>query len=187
MPATTSKKNAKNPQDHKKKASFGKRQTFPLTVPSGAEIEVTRPGLQGLIKAGILESFDSLTAIVQGEVIPKAEGQPVIDVSTVRALTKDPEKVKSITDMMDKIVMYVVADPKLVKPVKIDDDGNEVDLTDEERDPDVAYIDYVDDNDKGFIMNYAMGGSQDLHRFREESEAIVAGVPDGESAEGSSE
>jgi len=192
MPATTSGKKSKVPQDHKKKPNgFGKKQTFTVTVPSGNQVELKRPGLQGLIKAGILESFDQLTAIVQGEVIPKAEGKPVVNSDMVKEIARDPQKLRDVTDMMDRVVKYVVSDPKLYDPIKLDDDlkpildddGKTIPvIDDEDRRDDVAYIDWVSDEDKGFIMNFAMGGSEDLNRFREESEAALANVPDGESA-----
>lgn len=187
MPATTQKKTAKQPQDHKPKTKggFGKRRLIPITLPSGSEIMVIRPGVQGLVKAGILDSFDQLTAIVSGEVIPRAEGAPAPKIDA-KTLVQDPEKLKQATEMMDKIVMFIVQEPKVISPIKLGDDGKPVldadgkpvELTDEERDPDAAYIDYVEDEDKAYIMNFALGGSSDLQRFREESEAALAGVSD---------
>lgn len=186
MPATpTADKAKKKPQDRKpKQNAFGRKQVFDLEVPSGSVIKVTRPGLQGLIKAGIVDSFDQLTAIVQGETIPKAEGRPTVDVQKIVKETKDdPERIGKMMEMMDKIVQHVVVEPRLHDtPVLSDEDKAEGKTIDDIRDPELAYLDYVDDQDKAFIMTVAMGGSTDLERFRAESEAALGSVPAGEAA-----
>ncbi len=201
MPATdetkTTTKAAKKPQDRKPsskaKAGFGKKVTHMLDLPSGYTVEVKRPGVQGLMKAGILESLDSLTSIVQGETIPKAEGKPKTDIQKVM---ENPEQLKSMLGMLDKIVLFVTVSPKLSpKPIVhadptdenspiIDDPTHE--QLDAVRDDDLAYVDLVDDDDKTFIMNFALGGSKDLSTFREATEEAVAGSLDGEAAEGAS-
>jgi hypothetical protein len=201
MPATPK---AKKPQDHKSKSSnFGKQHTVPVEVPSGSVIEVIRPGVEGLIKAGILESFDSLTGIVQGETIPKAEGKPVAD---LKEIVSDMDNVRKMTDILNKITMHVVRQPQLVwhyeqevdsddKPVfnggqpvwVLDDKGNPVTIPDEQRDPEIAYVDYVDLEDKTFIMNFAVGGSADLQTFRAATSEALGSLRDGEAAPATAE
>lgn len=195
MPATpsTKKKSTSIPKvaEHQK---YGKKawgnQLIDLEVPSGELVQVRRPGMQGLIKAGVLHSMDALTGIVQSETIPKAEGKPEVD---AQALMKDPDKLALVLDQVDKILLYCVVQPKLVEPFRLDEDdkdgfarddaGNRIDLPLEEREPDIIYTDYVDIDDKMFIMNFALGGSRDLEAFREESKKALGGIPAGEAAE----
>jgi hypothetical protein len=173
MPATPPK--AKKPQDKKPKSSFGKRQAYPIRLPSGSQIEVLRPGVQGLTKAGVIESFDSLTMIVQGETLPKAQGMPVVDVQkATREAGADPKKVQEMLDIMDRICMYVVVTPKLhPTPVLTEEQKADGKTIDDITDPELAYIDYVDAEDKAFIMNVAMGGTTDLAAFRTQSKEAV--------------
>jgi hypothetical protein len=183
MPATPPK--AKKPQDKKPKSSFGKKIAYPVRLPSGSTIEVLRPGVQGLTKAGIIDSFDQLTAIVQMETLPKAEGRPTTDVSkTAREVSKDATKVQEMLDIMDRVCLYVVVSPKLhPTPVLTEDDKLAGKTIDDITDPELAYIDYVDDEDKAFIMNVAMGGTTDLATFRAQSKEVMGDVSGGEAAE----
>lgn len=196
----------KKPQDRKQSTSrHGSSWKKPLTdleLPSGETCQVRRPGVQGLIKANVLHSLDSLTAIVQTEVIPKAEGKPV---TNVQAVANDPVKFNAMMETVDKIVCHVVVQPRIesnLAPVldtdgspSIDGDGNVVtrELSDEEKDvaiaewenthPDVGmvFVDWIDSVDKMFIMNFAVGGSADLAEFRAATQASVGSVPTGEA------
>ena len=192
MPATPSK--AKKPSDHKTKKSvtpgFGRRAVFSLDLPSGYTVQVKRPGVNGLVKAGILESLDSLTSIVQGETIPKAEGKPEVD---VKKIMQDPEQLQAMLSMMDKIVCFVVVEPKLSpKPTVLDAEGKTIeDPTDEQldelRSDDEQYVDLVDDEDKTYIMNFALGGAKDLATFRQATQEALASAHDGEAARDTAE
>jgi hypothetical protein len=206
MPSSTKKK----PQDRKPATSnYGSSWKTPLhdlELPSGEICQVKRPGVQGLIKAGVLHSLDTLTSIVQTETIPRAEGKPVPKEKDIESIVNDPEKFSTMMETVDKIVLHVVTQPKLVtnlvnvwevEPVladngivitagipKLDDNDKPVlrELEDDERDPDVVYVDYVDAMDKMYIMNFAVGGSANLTDFREKTSASVGSVPAREAA-----
>jgi len=198
MPSSPSK--AKKPQDRKKPSakhgSSWKKPLHDLELPSGETCQVKRPGVQGLIKANVLHSMDSLTSIVQAETLPKAQGKPV---TNVQAIMDDPDKFNKMMETVDKIVIHVVTQPKLssnLVPVldengdpKLDENQDPItrELELDEREDDVVYVDYVDQVDKMYIMNFAVGGSADLAQFRAETEALVGSVPDGEATEDSSE
>lgn len=198
-----SSKQSKKPTDRKpKQTRYGSSWKTPLTdleLPSGEMCQVKRPGVQGLIKAGVLHSLDSLTTIVQTETIPTAEGKPVPKESQVEAVMADPEKFDRMMETVDKIVCHVVTQPKVVSNLtpELDDnkqpvlkDGEPVmrELTDEEKgnavseyeaehpDRGLVFVDWIDTMDKMFIMNFAVGGSADLAQFRAETEAFVGGV-----------
>jgi hypothetical protein len=194
----------KNPQDRKPKTpKYGKRWTtnlVDLELPSGELCQVRRPGVQGLIKAGVLHSLDSLTSIVSSETIPKSEGKPLPAGKDIEYVVKDPAKFNKMMEQTDKIVCYVVTQPKVhsnLRPVRtLVDEENDLwedakdkddqpifeEIPEEERDPELVYVDYIDAMDKMFIMNFAVGGSADLVEFRAQTEASMGGVPAGEAA-----
>lgn len=181
-------KKAGKPNDRKASPGFGKKAVYNLDLPSGYTVQVKRPGVQGLVKSGVLESLDSLTSIVQGETIPKADGKPLVDVKKIMA---DPSKLSSMMDLMDKIVLFCVVEPKLSpKPVVLSDPEDPAsepvkEPTDEQvdalRSDDEQYVDLVDDDDKTYIMNFALGGQKDLATFRQATEEALASSHDGEA------
>ena len=138
-------------------------QLTELTVPSGQLCLARRPGTQGLLEAGILHNVDSLTAMVNTKHVRRVKGKEEID---VQSLMKDPENVETLMHTIDRIVCYVVVKPDVqMSP-------NDVTL----RDPDVIYADMIDLEDKMFIMNFAVGGTRDLERFRGELADAVGSV-----------
>jgi hypothetical protein len=42
-----------------------------------------------------------------------------------------------------------------------------------DRDPELLYVDEVDEDDKNFIMSWAFGGTSDLEKFREAKDKLV--------------
>lgn len=207
-------KSKKKPQDRQPKTSrYGaswRTPLFDLELPSGEVAQVRRPGVQGLMKRGVLHSLDSLTAIVQTETIPKAEGKPLPKEKSAEAIANDPEKFQKMMDTVDKIVCFVVTNPKVVtnlEPV-LDEEGQPVlkdgepvtrELTDDEKidrkdvwdqehpELPLVYVDWIDAVDKMFIMNFAVGGSADLAQFRKDTEALVGGVQPSEATEDAAE
>lgn len=162
MPSTATKKRTSS-DDRYQPTAWGSETLEDLTCPSGQLAQVRRCGADGLIKAGIIQSMDVLTAIVENELIPSAEGRPVADPAK---LLKDPEALASVLHMTDKIVQYVVVQPELAL---VPDDVTQ-------RKPGTIYTDMVDMEDKMFIMNFALGGTRDLETFRKESKAAVGSM-----------
>lgn len=210
----SSNKTKKKPQDRKSKTSnYGSSWKTPLhdlELPSGEICQVKRPGVQGLIKRGVLHSLDSLTAIVNTETIPKAEGKPLPKDANVEELVKDPAKFDKMMETVDKIVTFVVTNPKVVTNLtaELDEDDQPImkdgepvlrELTDQEKleakddwdaehpDLPLVYVDWIDAMDKMFIMNFAVGGSADLAEFRAQTEVSVGGVQPLEAAAPASE
>lgn len=195
MPSSTPRK---KPTDRKPKTtnygSSWKTQLVDLDLPSGERCQVKRPGIQGLIKANVLHSLDTLTSIVQTETIPKAEGKPLASEKDVESIVNDPAKFGKMMDTVDKIVIHVVTQPKVVSnlvPV-LDEDGNQTkvdgeiatrELEDSEREDGVVYVDYIDAMDKMYIMNFAVGGSADLAEFRQATETSVGSISAIETAQ----
>lgn len=161
---------------------WGTEPTMDLEVPSGQLCLVRRPGPTGLMKAGILDDLDFLGAIVASEHIPRGEGRPPAEESPsskiqdqMRALMADQGNLLKAMDLMDRVIEYVVIEPKIIRPIQRGEDGKpilvdgkEVALEDEDREPGAVYSDFIDMEDKAFIFQFVAGGTADLATFREE-------------------
>lgn len=166
-----------------KKYSLGKAvETMDLDLPSGNTCLVVRPGIQGLIKHGILDSLDTLTGLVQSELIDAKDPKKVQQAAM--AFAQRPDDLLAAMDLMDKVIEYVVKEPGVVRPIRRDDngepillDGKEIPLTDSERDDETLYTDEVDMDDRLFIFQFVVGGTRDLETFRAQRAAMLGGVP----------
>lgn len=211
MPATTPSKKAAQAASNKYGQKWKKEKFHDLDLPSENVCQVRRPGVQGLIKAGVLESMDVLTALVQQVTLPRAEGKKVVDQDKIM---DDPETVKKMLDILDDICLYVVHRPTLIDKYYVFPDGHPSEgqriyyndageesadrnagkprvipdskrLQDDETDDSdpIIYVDEVDLDDKMFIMNYVVGGSRDLATFRDATQEALGGVHDVEADE----
>lgn len=135
-----------------------------LRLPSGNVCLVKRPGPEGLIKAGLLDSLDTLTALVQTEHIDSND--PKAMARAVQTMAADKGKLIDAITLMDKVVCHVVLQPPVAMPPG---DG--------ERDPEALYVDEVDEEDKAFIFNFVVGGTRDIETFRKERAELMGGIP----------
>lgn len=161
MPPTGTKSNKKN--DRFAPTKWGGAAFEELSVPSGQLCLVRRPGVEGLVQAGVLKDIDSLSAIVDQEHVKRGKGAPPVDLKKIAA---DEGTLLNIIHTMDKIVAYVVVKPDIKMTPN--------DITN--RDEAQIYCDMIDLEDKMFIMNFAVGGTRDLEKFRSEFDESVAGV-----------
>lgn len=199
MPTSKAKKKSGNTAKKTTAASAWKRQKGePLELPSGNVALVKRPGPQALLQEGIMP--DTLMPIVT-QAIKRGKGMKVTDLDL-----DDPKVITDMIDSIDKLLVKVVVEPKVAyhKCLKKSDDMGGVTagpahevwvlIPDELRDgetecpncgvqhPDedeIIYADAVDLEDKFFVFNYAVGGTRDLERFREQQSAGLGDVPDG--------
>lgn len=154
---------------------WGAKSAFlDLTVPSGQVCQVRQPGVENLLAAGVLENADTLMSIVNHKV-DKAKGKapkkPALDTAKVM---DDPKKIVSVFALIDKVVEYMVVQPRVKRPVvRMDEDPAnpgtfaERPMLPEERDPDTIYTDSIEIGDRMFIFQYAIGGGDDIESFRE--------------------
>jgi hypothetical protein len=161
--------------------SWGKEFLVDLEVPSGELCQVRRPGIAGLIAAGLLDSMDTLTALVQTEHVDRVEkgSASTLNKEEIGALLKDKDKLLSALALMDNVVAYVVNQPHVELPeVEEGEDGNRVKrpIRDEERHPEIVYTDMIEMVDKVYIFQYVVGGVSDLEQFRKEFGELVDGV-----------
>jgi hypothetical protein len=128
-------------------------------LPSGKTAELRRAGLPTFLKSGQVPN--SLLGFVRGALAGKQ-----VDVSKM-------EVSETLLDDMLELMDLVTID-SFVNPVvhRVPEDG--------ERDPDRVYIDEIDFDDKQFLMQWAMGGTSDIAKFREQTEQQLAAVQAGQ-------
>lgn len=136
-----------------------------LTVPSGQTCLIRRPGLEGLLKAGVLRNLDTLSALVDQKHLKKTQKGAPSRVN-VKSLMQDPEALSDIMHAVDKVVCYCVLKPEVHRTP---DDQTR-------RQPGLVYADMISIEDKMFIFNYVVGGTRDLERFRTELSESVGGL-----------
>lgn len=152
MPPTTRKVTAPNPYAP---TQWGGEVYHDVETPSGQLCQCKKPGVRALIAAGLIEDLDLLTATVESEHIQRVKGKPPTNVNKI---LQDPKQLDRVFDIADRITAHVVVQPQVeLPPTNVAD-----------RKPNVIYTDMIDDADKMYIMQWAMGGQQDLAKFREE-------------------
>lgn len=173
--------------------AWGQLEYVDLTLPSGQLCQVRPAGVQAMIGAGVIESADTLTSLVSEKHIKRVAGRgksnagkptapPKPDEIDTQSLMKDPKNLQKVFKVVDRISAFMVVQPDLQIPVRMEPDPKnpgetlEFALTHEERKPGVVYTDVVDLMDKMFIFQYAVGGSTDVEAFREQFSAGLGGV-----------
>jgi hypothetical protein len=137
---------------------------------------VRRPGVEGLMKAGVLHNVDSLTALVNDKHVKKGKKGKSDEVN-MASLMQDPEALNDIMHTVDRVVCHVVIKPAIAMTPN--------DVTN--RKQGIIYADMVDMVDKLHIFDFVVGGSRDAATFRDRLDEAVGSVEDVEGVGGSSE
>lgn len=169
-----------------------------LKLPSGNTCLVQRLQPEAFLTSGLIP--DSLSAMVNSAIKSK-KGLPP---DALKTIMDDPKKLRQSMQMMDEIVCYVVVEPRVEMPPRCafemagnrvcgeymdTDDKRHTDSSNPDwhgfsegsRDEDTLYADEVSQEDKQFIFQFAVGGTADVERFREELRRGVVGVSNGKS------
>lgn len=152
-----------------------------IPLPSGNIARVRRVGPEAFLTQGIMP--DTVTPIVEKAIRSKKGLKPAKQVE----LMKDPKQLGSMLEMLDRTLCYAVVEPRVVMPPacavcgELDTlsvaahqrgDGEPPEGYHEfqplPRVDGTLYADRVDLDDKVFILNYCVGGTRDLERFRRE-------------------
>lgn len=147
---------------------------------------VRTPDPVAMMKAGVLDDFDTLTAAVAGK-IQEIEGRSVPSPEAVQAIAQNTGQLEASLELMDKVVEFVVVEPKVTRPVLrdlkgkpvLDDRNKEIPLGPDERDDETLYTDDVDLADRMFILQFSVGGTRDLEEFRKDNPELVETLADG--------
>jgi len=144
----------------------GQGQLIDLTCPSGQLCLAKKPGIEGLMAAGVLRNVDHLTGIVQRHLTNASPGaKHNVD---IMGMMQDEEALAEILFTVDRVVCHVVVKPEISMTPS--------DATN--RKPGVVYADMVDVMDKMFIFNFAVGGSAEVEPFRRGLEELVGSLED---------
>lgn len=173
MPAT----GVSSVSDFKKKTDSpsADRAANLLTLPSGLSAVVQNRGFRTFIRKGIIPN--PLMGIVE-EAISK--GQPPDMESLKNEEGNLPlETVDNIYELMDAVVVDCFVEPP-VYPVPSDEPA-EVGGAVETKDPNLLYVDEIDDLDKMFLFNWVSGGTRDVEQFRDELGDDVVDLPGGQT------
>lgn len=152
--------------------TWGQEVLRDLEMPSGQLCQIRPPGMQALIAAGVLESADTLTSLIDEKHLkrvaptrknakgPQGQALKPGDVEAVdsRGLMQDPENLVKIFTLVDKVTVHMVVQPN-VQPVP---EPGAV------REEGVIYVDMVDFLDKMYIFQYSIGSDSNLEQFRSE-------------------
>lgn len=168
---------ATNAKEWKKKSA----KSYELEVPSGNVCLVRRPG-----PSIFAELSGSIPNSLLGEVLPLLEeaerkgktgdSSPVPPEALAELqdkILKSPQQLSEIVMMADEVTVRCVVEPVVHR---VPEDG--------ERDEDKLYVDEVDFEDKIFIMNFVVGGTANLERFREGTQELVAAGPGSPEVQG---
>src|SRR5262245_11928908 len=145
------------------------RRAVPLELPSGNVCLAVNRGLKAFMKDGKIPN--ALMPLVEGA-INEAKGiKPKEVVDTL----KDLDSLTEVLGLIDHVVLASVTAPFIEEAPKqdergrdIDDDGNPF-----HRDPEILYVDELDMDDKMFVFQWAIGGTDDVEAFRKESQKLV--------------
>lgn len=139
-----------------------RREGRTLPLPSGLTVIARRVEIGDYIKRNG-EVFNPLLGLV-GEALEKGQ---MIDVDkAIKAEGSDDFDLSKLNDMYELInalVVETVVNPKIHPTPEVESD----------RDDDLLYVDEVDDEDKMFLFQWAIGGTDDIASFREEAVATL--------------
>lgn len=143
-------------------------EEFDLTVPSGNVCKVrSSGGMAMFMQKGMIPN--SLMPIIKEHMNDSRELQ-----ATAGDVLENPELLENMMELADNVVMHVVVLPEIQPIPMVPGEGGEMVVVPQEaRNPAILYVDEVDMNDKMFIFQWAMGGTKDVERFREEQKASL--------------
>jgi hypothetical protein len=155
-----------------------------IRTPSGLVCMARRVGMEVLIRQGHIPN--ALMPIIRKWLTEGAAGKAVDEEKLIGEVLSDADQLASLMQMFDDVTMAVVVRPKIL-PVPTDPESGEP-VPDENRletdrfGNEIAYIDWVPFEDKSYLMNYAVGGTRDVERFRNEEESLAT-VLDGDKVQ----
>lgn len=163
------------------------KKNWALEVPSGNVCLVRSVGLQTFVAMGVIPN--SLAPLLMGT---EARG---VDKAILK-MQGDPQTLRDYMTLVDEVTLKCVVEPVItaapncVECNKPADHPNHPMFKGAEghvyvspgRDPELFYVDEVDENDKSFIFQaVVMGGTKDVEQFRQEQKAVMASLSSSKS------
>jgi hypothetical protein len=139
----------------------GAREAALVTLPSGNKALLKQITPEQLLSTGMIPN--KLMPIVSDS-ISRAQGGKEVDAEALgQEVLADPEKAAQMMELFDVVAIACVVDPSVQPKPEL---GTP-------RDPELLYVDQMELEDKMFILQYAMEGTEDVERFRQELEGNV--------------
>ena len=154
---------ATSAKEWKKNAAKGLKD---IPLPSGNTAKVRAPGMQAFLAQGFIPN--SLLEIVM-TALDKNAGKPqktkaqreaedkVQALQFMKSIADDPARLADLMLTLDRVWLECVVVPETLP----------ADIPAEERDQEILYVDDVDFDDKMFVFQFAVGGTQDVEKFRQ--------------------
>jgi hypothetical protein len=153
-----------------------------VELPSGHVCKAINKGMDAFLRAGKIPN--SLMPIITSA-INKAEGKP--SASEIGAeVMQDPEQIAAALELCDVVVCECVREPRILPvpkmPVMHDPDKEhpggwqelvEIPIESREDPGDALWVDETDLDDRWFIFNWVVGGTQDVEQFRSKLAGVV--------------
>lgn len=169
------------------KSKTSSKENTELTLPSGNVALVRRIKPEAFLEGGMIP--DALAGMVQKAITSK-KGLPP---KAVEEIASDPSKISAALEVFDRALVFCVVDPAVEMPlgcasceasytsvIHIDRKTTGFHrYVEPETDAEVLYADAVDMEDKQFIFQWAVGGVQDISRFRGELANAVESAQSG--------
>lgn len=164
-----------------------------LELPSENVARIKQISPQAFLGSGLIP--DPLTAIIS-QAINTKKGMPP---QVVDKIAEDPKQLAAAMELFDRVLVYVAIEPQIIMPptCEVCDEYYNVDerhsdtshenyhaYIEGDRDPDTLYADQVDMDDKMFIFNFCLGGTRSLETFRQEQQASMDAVSNGQVVRG---
>lgn len=171
------------------------RQPVHVVLPSGHVCKAVNKGMDAFLKAGKIPN--ALMPIIRAA-LAEGEGRRAKPKDIGKDALDNPEVLSAAVELADTITCECVTEP-VIRPVpmrmksELENEENpeapenwepvplaERDFDDDQYPNGFLWVDEADLNDKIFIMNWVMGGTQDVERFREELADVVDDIQSGE-------
>lgn len=157
---------------------FKAKSRHTITLPSGSEMVVRRVGVEQFLASGKVPNalMPMMTAMFSGK------GAEAIDSKEL-----NPEMVADMLAMFDLVLVAMAVDPPVSHVPSPDENGERwmsVQAPDTPgrirvpwvRSDEILYTDEVDNNDKQFLFQFAVGGTANAEKFLAEQSEYVAGL-----------
>lgn len=138
---------------------FKARRYDTIALPSGLTVQAKRGGVEVFIKSGKIPN--SLMPLLKAAMVGDEEAAKAL-----ASLDVNPEMLGEMFELFDIVAVATITVPKVWL---VPDDESE-------RDAERLYVDEIDGEDKQFLFQWAVGGTADVEKFREQAEQSVVAL-----------
>jgi len=150
-------------------SSFKAKSSTQITLPSGETVLCKRGGVEVFLRSGKVPN--SLMPLMKSVLT----GKKVED--SAKEIEVDDKTIIEMFELFDMICVGVMVSPRCHFVPKSEDG------TEGERKDDLLYVDEIELEDKQFLFQWAVGGTADVEKFREQSSQYLSSLQSGEEVQ----